>query len=81
VEAAVIGMPDKVFGERICAYATLKEGASLSFQELIAYLRSIGVSVLQLPERLEIIDAIPRTKVGKTDKKVLKEDIRKKLGL
>jgi len=80
-EASVIGMPDKVFGERICAYVTLKAGASLSFQDLIAYLRSIGASVLQLPERLEIIDSIPRTKIGKVDKKLLKEDISKKLGL
>jgi len=78
-EAAVIGMPDKVFGERICAYVTLKEGASLSFQELVAYLKSIGASVLQMPERLEIIDAIPLTKIGKADKKALKEDIAKKL--
>ncbi len=80
-EAAVIGMPDKVFGERICAYVTLKEGTSLAFQDLVAYLRGIGASVLQLPERLEIIDSIPRTNVGKADKKLLKEDIRKKLGL
>lgn len=78
-EAAVIGMPDKIFGERICAYVTLKEGASLSFQELVAYLKSIGASVLQMPERLEIIDAIPLTKIGKADKKALKEDIAKKL--
>ncbi len=80
-ETAVIGMPDKVLGERICAYVTLKEGASLTFQELVAYLRSLGASVLQLPERLEIMDAIPRTKIGKADKKTLKEDIRRKLGL
>jgi 2,3-dihydroxybenzoate-AMP ligase len=59
----------------------LKQGASLSFQDIIAYLRSIGASVLQLPERLEIIDSIPRTKIGKVDKKLLKEDISKKLGL
>jgi 2,3-dihydroxybenzoate-AMP ligase/mycobactin salicyl-AMP ligase len=78
-EAAVIGMPDQALGERICAYVTLREGASLSFQELVAYLKSIGASVLQLPERLEIIDAIPLTNVGKADKKVLREDIRKKL--
>ena len=78
-EAAVIGMPDKIFGERICAYVTLKEGASLSFQELVAYLKSIGASVLQMPERLEIIDAVPLTKIGKADKKALKEDIAKKL--
>ncbi len=79
-EVAVIGMPDKELGERICAYVKLKEGANLSFKELVAYLRGIGASVLQLPERMEIIDAMPLTKVGKTDKKILKEDIAKKLG-
>ncbi|MDD5008057.1 MAG: AMP-binding protein [Syntrophorhabdaceae bacterium] len=79
-EVAVIGMPDRELGERICAYVKLKEGARLSFEELVVYLKSIGASVLQLPERMEIIDAIPLTKVGKTDKKVLKEDIAKKLG-
>jgi 2,3-dihydroxybenzoate-AMP ligase len=78
-EAAVIGMPDRVFGERICAYVALKEGTILTFQELVAYLRSIGASVLQLPERLEIIDAMPLTKIGKADKKALKEDITGKL--
>ncbi|OPY81198.1 MAG: 2,3-dihydroxybenzoate-AMP ligase [Syntrophorhabdus sp. PtaU1.Bin058] len=79
-EVAVIGMPDRELGERICAYMKLKEGACLSFEELVVYLKGIGASVLQLPERMEIIDAMPLTKVGKTDKKVLKEDIAKKLG-
>lgn len=80
-DVAVIGMPDKELGERICAYVQLKEGASLPFEELVAYLRGVGASVLQLPERIEIIDAMPLTKVGKTDKKILKEDIAKKLGV
>ena len=79
-EVAVIGMPDRELGERICAYVKLKEGVRLSFEELVTYLKGIGASVLQLPERMEIIDAMPLTKVGKTDKKVLKEDIAKKLG-
>jgi non-ribosomal peptide synthetase component E (peptide arylation enzyme) len=78
-EAAVIGMPDKVFGERICAYVCLRSGTALTFGDLIAYMKGIGASVLQLPERLEFIDAIPLTKIGKADKKVLKEDIRKRL--
>jgi 2,3-dihydroxybenzoate-AMP ligase len=80
-EAAVIGMPDKVFGERICAYVSLKAGTTLTFSDLIDYLKGIGASVLQLPERLEFIESIPLTKVGKADKKVLKEDIQRKLGL
>lgn len=80
-EAAVIGMPDRALGERICAYIKVKEHSALTFEELIAYLKSIGASVLQLPERVEFIDAMPLTKVGKTDKKVLKEDIQKKLSM
>ena len=73
-------MPDKVFGERICAYVCLKAGKTITFSDLIAYLKSIGASVLQLPERLEVIECIPLTKIGKADKKVLKEDIKRKLG-
>ncbi|MCX5807325.1 MAG: AMP-binding protein [Proteobacteria bacterium] len=80
-DVAVIGMPDKALGERICAYIHLKEETTLSFEELIAYLRNSGASVMQLPERIEFIDKIPLTNVGKADKKVLKEDIRKKLGM
>lgn len=79
-EVAVIGMPDRALGERICAYIKVKDGAHLSFEELIAYLKGIGASVLQLPERMELIEAIPLTKIGKADKKALKEDIKKKLG-
>jgi len=71
-------MPDKVFGERICAYVALKEGASLSFQELVAHLKGIGASVMQLPERLEIIDAIP-SPGRQGGQESLKEDITGKL--
>ncbi len=78
-EVAVLGMPDKALGERICAYIKLKPGATLTFDELIIYLKGTGASVLQLPERVEFIESMPLTNVGKIDKKVLKEDITKKL--
>lgn len=80
-EVAVVGMPDKSLGERICAYIQLKIGRTLDFEELLAYLKSLGASVQQLPERVEFIDSLPLTKVGKADKKALKEDIKKKLGI
>ncbi|HEY3277084.1 MAG TPA: AMP-binding protein [Syntrophorhabdaceae bacterium] len=78
-DVAVIGMPDKALGERICAYIRVREGGSFTFGELITYLKGCGASVLQLPERVEFIDKIPLTNIGKADKKVLKEDIRRKL--
>jgi non-ribosomal peptide synthetase component E (peptide arylation enzyme) len=78
-EVAVIGMPDKEFGERICAYVQCRPGMTLGFEEMIAHLKSVGASVMQLPERLELIESMPLTMVGKRDKKVLKEDIERKL--
>jgi 2,3-dihydroxybenzoate-AMP ligase/mycobactin salicyl-AMP ligase len=77
----VIGMPDKELGERICAYITPVSGSDLSFNDIISFLKAKGASVLQLPERIEFIDSIPLTKVGKIDKRALREDIKKRLGM
>jgi len=77
---AVIGMPDKELGERICAYIRLAPKSALGFDGIISFLKDKGASVLQLPERIEFVDEIPLTKVGKADKKALVEDIKKRLG-
>jgi 2,3-dihydroxybenzoate-AMP ligase len=77
---AVIGMPDKVLGERICAYVQLKAGRKVTFEEMITFLKGKGASVLQLPERIELVDRIPLTNIGKTDKKALRDDIKVKMG-
>ncbi len=79
-DSAVVGMPDAVLGERICAYVKTKPGAGLKFEEIVAFLKSKGASVQQLPERVEFVEDLPMTKVGKVDKKVLREDIKEKLG-
>lgn len=79
-EAAVVGMPDSRLGERACAYVSLKPGESLSFDEMVRALKEKGAGVLLLPERLEIISALPRTEAGKLDKKMLVKDITEKLG-
>ncbi len=82
VEAvSVIGMPDEELGERACAYIQPAPGTKPSSDGIIAFLRRKGASLLQLPERIEFIDSLPLTKVGKVDKRALKEDIRKRVGL
>jgi 2,3-dihydroxybenzoate-AMP ligase len=78
-DAAVVGMPDKVLGERICAYVALQPEAKLTFAEIIAFMKEKGASMQQLPERIEFVQELPMTKVGKLDKKALREDIAKKL--
>lgn len=80
-DVAVIGMPDIVLGERICAYIQPFPGVQLSFDEVVAFLKEKGASVLQLPERMEFVDNLPLTKVGKIDKKVLREDIKGRMGI
>jgi non-ribosomal peptide synthetase component E (peptide arylation enzyme) len=77
--AAVVGMPDTRLGEKACAFVVLKPGSSLSFDEMVRSLRERGASVLLLPERLEIVTELPRTSVGKVDKKALVRKITEKL--
>lgn len=76
---AVVGMPDKVFGERVCLYAVLAEGTELSLEQVRAHLATVGVADYKLPDRVEIVDSIPMTKIQKIDKKKLREDIAAKL--
>jgi 2,3-dihydroxybenzoate-AMP ligase len=76
---AVIPMPDPLMGERVCAYIQPKTGAHLTFDGIISFLRDQKASVLQLPERIEFIDAMPYTGVQKVDKRSLRKDIEKKL--
>jgi non-ribosomal peptide synthetase component E (peptide arylation enzyme) len=76
---AVIPMPDPLMGERVCAYIQPKPGAQLTSDKIISFLRGQKASVLQLPERIEFIDAMPYTGAQKMDKKSLQEDIAKKL--
>ena len=78
-DAVVVGMPDPVLGERICAYVVITGEKKPTFEEIIHFLKTNGASVQQLPERIEFIEELPMTKVGKVDKKVLRDDIRHKL--
>lgn len=80
-DVSVIGMPDKELGERACAYIKPRAGARLTLEGIVSFLKGKGASVLQLPERIELIESIPLTKIGKADKKALREDIKKRLGI
>lgn len=79
-EHTVIGMPDERLGERICAYVVLKPDArELTHQMLLDYMRQNAIPKWQWPERLEVVDALPKTDSGKIKKFVLKQDITAKL--
>ena len=73
LEVAVVGDPDEVLGERVAAVVVLRPEAELSLDELVEFLRDRKIASFKLPERLQVIDALPRNPVGK----VLKRELRK----
>ncbi|MBO9650591.1 MAG: AMP-binding protein [Variovorax sp.] len=72
---ALVGLPDPVFGEKACACVILQPGATLGFDELVAYLRQQKIASFKLPERLEIMTEFPVSPVGK----ILKRELRERL--
>ena len=78
-EVAVVGMPDDKLGERMCAYVTPVPGDTVSLEDLCDHLASVGVAKYKYPERIEIIEAIPRNPVGKILKKNLRADLQTRL--
>ncbi|MFC1820640.1 AMP-binding protein, partial [Thermodesulfobacteriota bacterium] len=80
-DVAVVGMPDEELGEKVCAYVQPVSGAKPSFEEILSYLVSKGASKLLLPEKIEFVDSIPLTKVGKPNKKKLRDDIKERYGI
>lgn len=77
--AAVVAMPDPVFGERACAYVELVAGATLDLDGLIAHLDALGASKELRPERLVVLDELPRSSGAKVAKGDLRADIRRRL--
>jgi fatty-acyl-CoA synthase len=72
VEAAVVAVPDPRWQERPLACVVVDEGVTLDLPALHTHLLDRGFARWQLPDRLELIDAVPRTSVGKFDKKALR---------
>ena len=79
VQVAAVAMPDPILGERVCAFIKPRENENVTLEEIILYLKGKKTSVLYLPERIEVIEEMPLTNVGKVDKKRLREEIREKL--
>lgn len=77
--AALVAMPDPVFGEKACAFVVTHPGQELSFDELIAFLRSRQIARFKLPERLEVLSELPLSPVGKVLKRQLRELIAARL--
>ncbi|HPQ44672.1 MAG TPA: class I adenylate-forming enzyme family protein [Syntrophales bacterium] len=81
LNVAIVGMPDDKLGERCCAYVEIKPGEKgLTVEEAQAFMEQEKVAKYKWPERIEIVEQLPRTPTGKVLKYVLREDIAEKLG-
>jgi cyclohexanecarboxylate-CoA ligase len=73
-EAAVVGMPDRMMGERACAFVALRD-PSFDHPAMVARLRDRGLATFKIPERLEVRSSLPRTATGKVRKEALRAEI------
>jgi acyl-CoA synthetase (AMP-forming)/AMP-acid ligase II len=71
-DLAVVGVPDPRTGERVCAVIVTEPGQTLTLPDILEHCVANGLARYKCPERLELIDAIPRNSMGK----ILKTELR-----
>ena len=77
LEAIVIGIPDNYRGEAPKAFVKIREGSSITPDDLIDFLQ-FHLSVIEMPQEIEFRDVLPKTIIGKLSKKELIEEEKQK---
>jgi non-ribosomal peptide synthetase component E (peptide arylation enzyme) len=76
-DVAIVGYPDDVLGEKVCAVVVPREGATVELADLVGFLRDKRIASYKLPEYLRVRTALPRNPVGKILKRELRDEIAK----
>jgi non-ribosomal peptide synthetase component E (peptide arylation enzyme) len=75
-EVAVVAYPDPVMGEKVCAVIVPREGQQIALEAVRRFLQGKDIAAYKLPEKLVIVERLPRNPVGK----VLKSELRQQSG-
>ena len=70
VEAATVGVPDKVYGEEVVAFVVLRPGVSIGADDILRHCDA-ALPAFKAPKRIVLSDALPKTERGKLDRKAL----------
>ena len=72
LEVAVVGAPDEEWGERVVAVVALRDGAVADEAELSAFVAESSLARFKRPTEIRLVDSVPKTPVGKFDKKAVR---------
>jgi len=75
-EVAVVAYPDPVMGEKVCAVIVLREGQQITLEAKRRFLQGKDIAAYKLPEKLVIVEQVPRNPVGKILKSELRQQMR-----
>jgi cyclohexanecarboxylate-CoA ligase len=79
-DVAIVGMPDERLGEKVCCYLVpTGDQPPLTLDEIRDHLLGEGLPIQKVPERVEVVEALPTTATGKIQKHLLRTDIAQKL--
>jgi acyl-CoA synthetase (AMP-forming)/AMP-acid ligase II len=73
LEVAAVGFPDATMGERVCAVVVPQPGQQITLGEMGDYLREQGVAVYKFPERLCVVEQLPRNPMNKLVRPAIRE--------
>lgn len=72
-EAAVVGVPDPYLGEAGCAFLVADPEKALTVRDVKSFVRQRGIAAFKVPDRVQFVAALPKTTLGKVDKKELRK--------
>ena len=79
-DVQVVGVPDSKYGEELCAWIVLHEGATLDAEGVRSFCAG-QIARYKIPRYIRFVDGFPMTVTGKIQKYLIREQMKRELGL